>query len=361
MARRLRVFLEEREDVRHTLGDDAAVIVAARSIYLKSIFSSPMAAIQVLVLATDTAVSAAPWVTITGIISLTGVRRSAALACMANAAGAIAPIAAQFEAYFEPRYSVPAPPMECPIRYVRLLSTLNSLRMISRTFITSFSLSSRRFDGSLAAAGIGFRLGRRAGSRSTGGSAVPSSRVVAHRPDENVAALFCEIDRVAPHQRVLIAAESMQGDDQGILFVFHHFGGNEDSVGQVFIRVMKVIGALLNPRIGRRLMGPLPAEACLPASCANANVVSATGKQNAKPMVSRELRFIKDPPLQNPVLQVKFAASSVLPVPLYLATSGYWHSALELVIAPVWSRRAAVNVAGALPSSTQLRRASNVP
>ena len=34
-------------------------------------------------------------------------------------------------------------------------------------------------------------------------------------------------------------------------------------------------------------------------------------------------------------LQVKFRASSVLPVPRYLATSGYWQSGRERVIAPV--------------------------
>ena len=42
-----------------------------------------------------------------------------------------------------------------------------------------------------------------------------------------------------------------------------------------------------------------------------------------------DLRF------QKPALQTKFAASSVLPEPLYFATSGYWHSGRERVTAPV--------------------------
>src|SRR5262245_4802909 len=65
--------------------------------------------------------------------------------------------------------------------------------------------------------------------------------------------------------------------------------------------------------------------------------------------------------IQNPVLHTKLAASSVLPVPLYFATSGYWHSGRERVTVPVWSRRFAVSVAGALPSSTHARSASNCP
>src|SRR3954463_12522254 len=45
----------------------------------------------------------------------------------------------------------PAPPIECPIRYVLFSSTLNSLRIMSRTFITSFSLASCSLVGSVSA------------------------------------------------------------------------------------------------------------------------------------------------------------------------------------------------------------------
>ena len=49
----------------------------------------------------------------------------------------------------------------------------------------------------------------------------------------------------------------------------------------------------------------------------------------------------------------KLAASSVLPLPLYFATCGYWHSGRVRVV--FWSRRTAGSVSGALPSSTQAR------
>ena len=68
--------------------------------------------IQRRVFSTGTAVSASPCVTMTGIVSLIGVSIGDAFACMLNAAGAMAAIAAQFDAYFTPRWSVPAPPIE---------------------------------------------------------------------------------------------------------------------------------------------------------------------------------------------------------------------------------------------------------
>src|SRR5579862_1517617 len=60
-------------------------------------------------------------------------------------------------------------------------------------------------------------------------------------------------------------------------------------------------------------------------------------------------------------LHTKFAASSVLPLPLYFATVGYGHSTRERVIVPAWSRRAAGKLTGALPSSTHETSASNCP
>jgi hypothetical protein len=48
--------------------------------------------------------------------------------------------------------------------------------------------------------------------------------------------------------------------------------------------------------------------------------------------LSRELSFSN---AQKPVLQTKLAASSVLPLPWYLATSGYWHNGRRRVTAPV--------------------------
>jgi hypothetical protein len=41
------------------------------------------------------------------------------------------------------------------------------------------------------------------------------------------------------------------GTDQGVLFVLRYLGGNEDSIGEIFIRIRDVILPLLNARIGR--------------------------------------------------------------------------------------------------------------
>src|SRR5438067_13585365 len=45
----------------------------------------------------------------------------------------------------------PAPPIECPIRYVLFSSILNSLRIIPRTAITSFALAACSLSGSVSA------------------------------------------------------------------------------------------------------------------------------------------------------------------------------------------------------------------
>ena len=59
-----------------------------------------------------------------------------------------------------------------------------------------------------------------------------------------------------------------------------------------------------------------------------------TGSQDREPAQSghkrRASRFA-----QNPVLHVKLDASSVLPAPLYFATSGYWHNGRVRTTFPV--------------------------
>lgn len=129
--------------------------------------------------------------------------------------------------------------MEWPIRYVRCSSTLYSLRTISRTFRTSFSLNSRRFGGSLATSGFGRRGRSRRWLQQR--TSIPSARVIAHRSGQNVAAFFGQIDGVAAHQRILIASQSMQSNDQRIFLVLRYFRRHINGVGDLFVRVREMI------------------------------------------------------------------------------------------------------------------------
>ena len=99
---------------------------------------------------------------------------------------------------------------------MRWSSTLNSLRMSARTFMVSFSLSSRRLGGSLVLAPRPAPPARGGPSR----DAVPAARVVAHRRKEDVPAGFRQIDRVATHHRRVRAAEPVQRDNQRVLLVW---------------------------------------------------------------------------------------------------------------------------------------------
>ena len=60
-------------------------------------------------------------------------------------------------------------------------------------------------------------------------------------------------------------------------------------------------------------------------------------------------------------LLTKFSASSVLPLPLYLATCGYGNNGRVRVTLPLRSRCSAMSLSGGVPSSTQRRIASIRP
>ena len=60
-------------------------------------------------------------------------------------------------------------------------------------------------------------------------------------------------------------------------------------------------------------------------------------------------------------LLTKFSASSVLPLPLYLATCGYGNNGRVRVTLPLPSRCSALSVSGGVPSSTQRMIASIRP
>src|SRR5256885_9731962 len=61
----------------------------------------------------------------------------------------------------------------------------------------------------------------------------------------------------------------------------------------------------------------------------------------------------------NPYLQTKFAASSVLPLPVYVATCGYGHSGRVRSTLPLVTRDATIR-SGALPCSTHCSSAATV-
>src|SRR6187431_163402 len=115
---------------------------------------------------TGTTVSISPCTSMIGIFGIL----PRPCASTVKAAGASAAAAAHRCGYLIARYNVPAPPMEWPITYVRSSSTLNSLRTRSTTSSVSFSLSSRRFGGSL---GLFNRPGGSAPRRPCGGAAAP--------------------------------------------------------------------------------------------------------------------------------------------------------------------------------------------
>jgi hypothetical protein len=60
-------------------------------------------------------------------------------------------------------------------------------------------------------------------------------------------------------------------------------------------------------------------------------------------------------------LLTKFSASSVLPLPLYLATCGYGNNGRVRVTLPLRSRCSAMSLSGGVPSSTHRLIASIWP
>src|SRR6185295_257982 len=80
-------------------------------------------------------------------------------------------------------------------------------------------------------------------------SSVPSRRVISHHTEHDVAALFRQVQCVFAQHRVLIAAQSVKGNDQGGLFVFRYFGRDEHRVRHLFVGVLERIGPLLNAGI----------------------------------------------------------------------------------------------------------------
>ena len=132
-----------------------------------------------------------------------------------------------------------------------------------------------------------------------------------------------------------------RGTTRGIIERFAFTGDSAPTLYKALAHLMLVPAP---SRLWSRLSSQLHLE----------SIAGLTIRQEVRPLLNG---FASRFPVHLP--HMKFAASSVLPFPLYLATSGYWHSGLDSVIDPDWSRRAAVNVSGALPSSTQERSASN--
>ncbi len=128
---------------------------------------------------------------------------------------------------------------------MRLSSTVNSLRIMASTFITSCSLNSRIRRGSGAAPG------------GPAGIAIPAAGVVARRYDENIAAFLGQLDgaEVCTDHRFKTRSEAVQCHDEWRLAILADFRGDEQAVWKFLAGVLEQIRADLHARIDRSELG----------------------------------------------------------------------------------------------------------
>src|SRR4029453_12623790 len=212
---------------------------------------------------TGTTVSMSPCTSMIGILGIL-LRPSRSTA---KAAGASAAAAAHRCGYLIAKYNVPAPPIECPIRYVRSSSTLNSLRIKSTTSSVSLSLSSRRFGGSFGSLSRpGGNVPRRpcggAASAPAVGPSLAAPRAASTGGARDVAPSLCQVDRVGPHHRQVRAADPVQRHDQWRFLVLLHLRRDEQRVWNLLIGFGEVMHPDLHPRIDRLRPSPPARRLC---------------------------------------------------------------------------------------------------
>ena len=126
-------------------------------------------------------------------------------------------------------------------------STAKSRRTISRTFITSFSLSSPRFAGSCSAGVCGLRVA----GESRPAAAVPAARVVPERRHDDEAVALGEIDHaLVAHHPIERTSEAVQRDDERPLLRRAVGGRHEQRVGNRLAGVGKDVGPFLDALVG---------------------------------------------------------------------------------------------------------------